>query len=82
MKWIYPKLSDLIEKIPKKAGRIITWMMIIFMLINIAVSTAAMARYDKRYNGQAPENEMEKWLDRHFDDNRMRKIYPNAIKTS
>ena len=35
MRVLYPRLSDLIEKIPKKPGVIITWLLIVFMAFNI-----------------------------------------------
>ena len=77
-KKIYPYLSDWIEKIPVIPGKIITWILIIFMVCNIVVSSAALVRYDQRGNGVKAENRVEQWLDTHFDDTRMKKIYPKA----
>lgn len=48
LKGIYPRLSALIEKIPKKAGTVGTWIMIVFMSANVVVSGAALARYSVR----------------------------------
>ena len=41
LKAVYPRLSALIEKIPVKTGKIITWVMIVFMTCNMAVSGLA-----------------------------------------
>ena len=42
-KIFYPPVSRLIEKIPVKIGKIITWLLIIFMLADGIVSSAALA---------------------------------------
>ncbi|MDY3908922.1 MAG: putative ABC transporter permease [Eubacterium sp.] len=82
MKILYPKLSSLIEKIPKKIGIFLTWAMMIFMIFNIIVSALAMNRYSERNSGSVtppPSNSVERILDEKFPDERMERIYPNAI---
>ena len=81
-KILYPRFSDWIEKIPMKPGKIITWVLIVFMVCNMLLSVAALIRYDERGKGATPENTLEEWLDEHYDDARMQQIYPNAISTS
>lgn len=80
-KRLYPKLSEWIEKIPKTAGRIMTWILIVFMLVNTAVSGMAMLRYTQRSKGIPADSGWQKLMDERFDDARMKKIYPNAIIT-
>ena len=77
-KILYPRVSRLIEKIPVKPGKIITWLLLIFMLADGVVSSAALARYNTRSNGIEASNSFESWVDEHFDDARMAKIYPKA----
>lgn len=79
-KIFYPPVSRLIEKIPVKIGKIITWLLIIFMLADGIVSSAALARYNARSNGIEAENSFESWVDEHFDDGRMAQVYPKAKK--
>ena len=81
-KLLYPRLSDWIEKIPMKPGKIITWALILFMCCNIVMSCMALIRYDARGKGVSAENTLEEWLDEHYDDARMQRIYPNAITAS
>ncbi len=76
---VYRVVSGLIERIPKKIGKIFTWVFLIFMICNVAVSSMALVRYDARGNGKIAENQMEKYLDQNFPDERMQKIYPNAL---
>lgn len=80
LKYLYPLLSGLIEKIPLRAGKVITWLLIVFMAVNVSVSCLALVRYDQRSNGIGPDNAVEEWIDEHFDDGRMERIYPNAMK--
>ena len=79
-KILYPRVSRLIEKLPVKPGKIITWLLLIFMLADGIVSSAALARYNARSNGIEATNSFESWVDEHFDDARMAKVYPKAKK--
>lgn len=79
LKGLYPILSSLIERIPKKAGTAGTWILIVFMAVNITLSGLALARYSERQtNPGAVQNVVTVFLDGHFPDSRMERIYPNA----
>ena len=79
-KVLYPRLSALIEKLPILAGKIITWILIVFMLCNVAVTCMALVRYDERSRGVPANQEWQKVMDERFGDERMERIYPNAVK--
>ena len=79
-KKLYPPFSALIEKIPIKPGKILTWSLIVFMTCNILMSSVALIRYNSRSNNIAAYSSIEEWLDEHYDDERMEKIYPKAKK--
>ena len=79
IKWMYPFFSGWIEKIPVLWGYILTWVLAVFMAANIVVSSMALIRYDRRSEGMQADNVIEKLLDEHFDDERMERIYPNAL---
>ena len=79
IKWMYPFFSGWIEKIPVLWGYILTWVLVVFMAADIAVSTMALIRYGRRSEGMQADNVIEKLLDEHFDDERMERIYPNAL---
>ena len=78
LKLIYPRASALIEKIPMVIGKIATWVLIVFMLCNMAVSGLALIRYDEREKNVAAEAKWQVWMDEHYDDAKMERIYPNA----
>ena len=79
IKNLYPLFSGWIEKIPVLWGYILTWTLAVFMAANIAVSSMALIRYDRRAEGKPPKNAVERIMDERFDDARMEKIYPNAL---
>lgn len=78
-KKLYPKISSLIEKISVLPGKIITWILIVFMVCNMAVSSLALLRYDERQRGVPAEQSWQQTMDERFDDARMERIYPNAL---
>lgn len=82
LKFVYPFLSRLIEKVPKKAGTWLSFCFVVFMILNMAISALALSRYSERAAGKQAENGFERFLDEHYTDERMERIYPNAKMTS
>lgn len=82
MKLLYPRLSEWIEKIPIKPGKILCNVLIVFMAFDILLSAAALSRYEERQTSRKTEagevSSLDEFLDLHFDDVRMERIYPNA----
>ena len=78
LKLFYPFLSKLIEKVPIKAGTVLSWIFVVFMVFNMAISGLALARYSNRAAGNPADNAIEHFLDEHYTDERMEIIYPNA----
>ncbi len=80
--WIklgYPRMSRLIERIPNRYGVALSWVLILFMLVNITVSAAAVRRQSERREGIAPSGTFEHYLDDRFSDERLQQIYPNMM---
>lgn len=91
---IYPFLSRSIEKLPKRLGEILCNVMIVFMVFNMLISALAFNRYVERSKEAESietqlvavgaeavttlEQRLNSFLDMHFTDERMKKIYPNA----
>ena len=82
LKGIYPVVSGWIEKIPVKPGKILSWIMIVFMCCNMIVSSMALIRSDQRKENIPATSSWQKLMDDRFADQRMQKIYPNAINVS
>lgn len=81
-KKLYPIISGWIEKFPMKQGKIVTWILVVFMICNIIVSCMALIRYDERSRkiDLSADSAWKQQMDNHFPDERMERIYPNALK--
>ncbi|MDD2361351.1 MAG: putative ABC transporter permease [Oscillospiraceae bacterium] len=79
VKEIYPRLSSLIDRIPKYINKILTVVLSIFMLINMLISAMALERQSRRRIGVSPTNSIEKFLDEHYPDDLLNEIYPNMM---
>ena len=77
VKMIYPPLSRLIEKIPPIAGKIITWVCVVLMVCDLALSAFAMMRYVERKDGVPAENAVESFLDEQYPDAFVEFVWPN-----
>lgn len=82
MKFVYPYLTDIIEKVPQNARKIATWALFSFMCVNILVSGMALTRYNERQNNVPAQKSWQQTMDENFDDKRMKKIYPNMISVT
>ncbi len=96
LKMIYPRLSALIEKLPRKFGTILMNCLIVFMIFNMLISSLALARYTERHTAGTEQasaasttvtdgssitgelSSLDIFLDTHFPDERIERIYPNA----
>lgn len=81
IKGIYPVISGWIEKIPLRIGKIVSWFLVVFMCCNMVVSSLALIRSTERKERVKAEYGWQKIMDERFDDERLERIYPNAINT-
>ena len=79
LRLLYPVFSHWIEKIPRRGGKAMTWVLVVFMVCNVTVSAAALARYGQREEGIAPGSGWEAYLDQAYPDEKMARIYPSAV---
>lgn len=78
---LYPRLAGWMSKIPERPGKAVTWVLIVFMLCNIAVSSMALLRYSARSAGEPADEAWEIYMDAHYGDEVMERIYPYAVMT-
>lgn len=79
LKTIYPRLSDLIEKLPRKLGTVLLNCLLVFMIVNVLISSLALSRYTERNTAAVEEaSVLDEFLDSRFPDERIEHIYPNA----
>ena len=78
---LYPILARWIAKIPPRPGKAVVWLLIAFMSVNMAVSGLALARYSARAAGEPADAAWEQYMDAHYGDDVMERIYPYAKMT-
>ena len=81
--WIrygYPLVAEGMNKLKTHIRPWMTAALAVFMAVNMGVSALAMARYDARTSGVEAATPLAVFLDAHFDNARMERIYPNAKK--
>lgn len=77
IKNIYPRMAKWILKIPNRAGKIITWILVAFLVFNSAVTVAAMWRWTERVHGKEADSAFARFMDQRFPDERMERIFAN-----
>ncbi|MBQ9008003.1 MAG: putative ABC transporter permease [Clostridia bacterium] len=74
---IYPSMSKLIEKIPPITGKIVTWVLVTFMVLNGALTMTALIRFRYRPANPEPRSELEEFIDQQYPDERIQNRWPN-----
>ena len=77
IKSLYPIMSKWILKIPNKIGKIATWVIAAFFIVNITMSGLALTRWTQRDKGIEPSNAFWESIDERFPDERMQDVYAN-----
>lgn len=77
----YPLVAKGMDLVRRHVKPWMTILLAIFMAVNMSLSGLALARYNSRTDGITPRNQLESFLDEHFDNARMERVYPNAKKT-
>lgn len=80
IKGLYPRVVRVIDAVLKRTRWVLTSALMVFMILNICVSVLALVRYDTRADKKAAVHGWERLMDAHFDDARMERIYPNAVR--
>ena len=77
----YPLVARMMNALKRHIKPWMTVLLAVFMAVNMTLSGLALARYDSRTSGIPAQNSVDVFLDAHFDNARMEKVYPNAKKT-
>lgn len=74
-----PRMSRLIERIPNKIGPKLTWVLTVFMVLNMLISAAAVYRQSERREHIPATNAVQQFLDDTYPDEFLRKAYPSMM---
>ena len=77
MKDIFPRLSRIIEKIPAKKGKILTLILLVYMVLNMTISGLAALRQKQRHENIPANSWLSSTLDKLYPDEFLEKFYPN-----
>lgn len=81
VKYVYPFVSELVEKIHHiPYTNILTIITAVFMAFNMFISASAVYRQSQRDLGFTPQTSFGIYLDQKYPDSYLDKIYPNMIK--
>ena len=78
IKDIYPRMAKWILKIPNKLGKPLTWALLVFMVFNSVMTLCTSLRWTARREGVPAGNAFEEYIDAHYPDERMQRIFANA----
>ena len=82
MLWIkdlYPRMAQLILKIPNRFGKVLTWCLTAFFVFDCVVTLLTVFRWSQRVEGIAASNAFWAFLDSRFPDARMQRIFANMV---
>ena len=74
---LYPTLKKVLTKCCIKPMRIGAWVLAVFMVINLSVTSLAVFRWKARLDGAAPANNIEILLDSTYDNEKMEQLFSN-----
>lgn len=77
LKLLYPGASKMIEMITPVAGKVMTYIVMLFMVLNMLVSGLAIGRYVQRKAGNESLSSIGIFLDHVYTDELIENIYPN-----
>ena len=79
-KILLPALSKFISNFSKTQAVITTWILVIFMIFNITITTIALYRQKQRYFNIPPSNFISEVIDKYYPDKKMDNIFQNHKK--
>lgn len=79
VKIFYPTISNVIEALPVKFGKILTNILIVLLAVDFTISWGALIRQNLRHNGIPSYTFVGKFFDKYFDDEELKKSYTNMV---
>lgn len=78
VKLVLPLVDKVAAIMPATLDTVLVWAFVAFFVFDSVVSASAALRMNEREKGKPAENSIEMFLDNHFPDERMHKIYANS----
>jgi len=81
IKELYPRMARAILRISNRVGKPLSLALCAFMIFNTMMTGAAVLRWTHRREGRQSGNRVEAYLDEHYDNERMERIFSNLVFT-
>lgn len=78
VRFLFPPLNRLFARMRGNFWRALCTCMAVFMVIDLSVSCAAITRWGQRLRQQPAANSIQMMLDRRYDNDTMRELFPNV----
>ena len=79
VKIVYPAISNVIEALPMKFGKILTNILIVLLSLDFFISWGALIRQNLRHNGYPSLTFVGKFFDYYYNDDVLKKSYNNMV---
>lgn len=79
IKEFYPRMAHYILKIPNRIGKILTYVLLVFMVFNTVMTGLTTLRWMNRSHGKPASNALDVYLDEHYPNERMESILSNLV---
>lgn len=77
MRFIFPLINSLFEKMNGNGWRIACAAATVFMVVNLIFTSAAIIRWRTRITSKETNCSVVQWLDNTYDDQTMTRLFPN-----
>lgn len=75
--FVYPKFSKFLESLPYTNAKIVTYIAVILMGLNIFISWGALIRQTLRRNDVKSLTPLGEYFDKHFPDEKIKQVFNN-----
>jgi uncharacterized membrane protein len=77
IKWIFPWLENQLESIRGRLSFVFTWVLMIFMALNLVFSAISVNRWSERLQGTPSDSYIDEYMDTHYDNDEMKQLFPH-----
>lgn len=77
MHFLYPPIEKAMAKCNTKSTKIVAWVVLVFMVINLCATSLAVWRWNTRLHGAEPANKLEMLIDNTYGNEKMEQLFVN-----
>ncbi|SHJ68772.1 putative ABC transporter permease [Parasporobacterium paucivorans] len=78
IKYAYPFTCKILNRMNKGLYKVLLWLFFVFMVFDLTLSGLAVDRMGKRGSGVPAGNKIDRFLDEHYPDERLKEIFTSV----